>query len=134
MIKLEKNTTNRVVVTATENVTLTGTVSFLFEFISDDTFTKKYFISEDISPNTCRYNEFELTITDGVEDVLNGVINLSPNGYYKYNIYQQDNNTNLDPNLSDGIVENGKMYLIGEEKPIQISYTASNDKTYIAYE
>ena len=58
MIKLNKDTANqRIVVTATELVTLTGlTTYFLFGFTSDDTKETKYFVPEDISTNTCRYN------------------------------------------------------------------------------
>jgi hypothetical protein len=134
MIKLEKNSVNRVVVTLTENVTIEAPVYFLFEFISDDTKISKIFTATDISNNICRYNEFTIEETDGVEDLLNGVIDLEPNGYYHYNIYQMSDPTNLDIDLTDGIVEKGKVYFKGDIKPVTTSYNDNDENTYIAYE
>jgi len=134
MIKIEKNEINRVVLTLTENVTIPSPVYFLFEFISDDTLASKIFTTGDISPNICRYNEFMVEETDGGEDLLNGIINLEPNGYYKYNVYQMSDPTNLDIDLTDGIVEKGKVYFKGDIKPVRTSYNDNDDNQYIAYE
>ena len=134
MIKLIKNQTNRVIVTASENVTLSAPVYFLFELISDDTKFAKVFTANDISNNICRYNEFLVEVTDGTEDLLNGVIKLNINGYYKYNIYQMSDATNLDIASASGIVETGKLYLKGDLKPVTTSYTDNDDNNYIAYQ
>lgn len=134
MIKILKNEVNRVVVTLTENVTIPSPVYFLFEFISDNSLSNKVFTATDISPNICRYNEFMIEETDGVEDLLDGVINLEPNGYYKYNVYQMSDPTNLDISLTDGIVEKGKVYFKGDIKPVKTSYTENDDNQYITYE
>ena len=134
MIKLIKNQTNRVVVTASENVTLSAPVYFLFELISDDTKFAKVFTANDISNNICRYNEFLVEVTDGAEDLLNGVINLNINGYYKYNVYQMSDATNLDIASASGIVETGKLYLKGDLKPVTTSYNDNDDNNYIAYQ
>jgi hypothetical protein len=136
MIYLNKDSINNVVVTLTQKVTLTGlTTYFLFNFISDDTKLNKYFTATDISPNTCRYNQFEITVTGGTENLTGGTIDLELNGYYHYEIFQQDSPTNLDPALASGIVENGKMYLSGTTSPNTISYTGnSENNTYTAYE
>ena len=134
MIKLIKNQTNRVVVTASENVTLSAPVYFLFELISDDTKFAKVFTANDISNNICRYNEFLVEVTDGTEDLLNGVINLNINGYYKYNVYQMSDATNLDIASTSGIVETGKLYLKGDLKPVTTSYNDNEDNNYIAYQ
>lgn len=134
MIKLIKNQTNRVVVTASENVTLSAPVYFLFELISDDTKFAKVFTANDISNNICRYNEFIVEVTDGAEDLLNGVINLNINGYYKYNVYQMSDATNLDIASTSGIVETGKLYLKGDLKPVTTSYNDNEDNNYIAYQ
>ena len=134
MIKLIKNQTNRVVVTASENVTLSAPVYFLFELISDDTKFAKVFTANDISNNICRYNEFLVEVTDGAEDLLNGVINLNINGYYKYNVYQMSDATNLDIASTSGIVETGKLYLKGDLKPVTTSYNDNEDNNYIAYQ
>ena len=134
MIRLLKNQTNRVVFTATENVTLSAPVYFLFELISDDTKKSKIFTCPDTSTNVCRFNEFLIEVTTGVEDLLNGVINLELNGFYKYNIYQMSDPTNLDIASASGIVENGKLYLQGDLKPVTTSYNDNEDNNYIAYE
>ena len=134
MIKLIKNQTNRVIVTASENATLSAPVYFLFELISDDTKFAKVFTANDISNNICRYNEFLVEVTDGTEDLLNGVINLNINGYYKYNVYQMSDATNLDIASTSGIVETGKLYLQGDLKPVTTSYNDNDDNNYIAYQ
>ena len=134
MIKLLKNQINRVVFTASENVTISSPVYFLFELISDDTKKSKIFTGTDISTNACRFNEFLVEVTTGVEDLLNGVINLELNGFYKYNVYQMSNPLNLDITSTDGIVENGKLYLQGDSKPVTTAYNENEDNKYIAYE
>ena len=134
MIKLQKDTINRVVVTLTEKVTIPAPVYFLFEFISDDTKISKIFTATDISNNICRYNEFTIEETDGVEDLLNGIIDLEPNGYYHYNIYQMSDPTNLDISLTSGVAETGKVYFKGHIKPVRTSYNDNDDNKFIAYE
>jgi len=136
MIKLNKDSGNRVVVTASENVTLTGNTYFLFEVISDDTKQSKFFTGEDISLNTCRYNEFNVIVTgDTFENLTASTINLDLNGYYKYNIYQQDSPTNLSLSGTSGIVETGILYLSGETKPNITTYTGNSDNnTFITYQ
>mgnify|MGYP006410520299 CR=1 FL=1 len=44
-------------------------------------------------------------------DTLNGSLILGKSGYYEYYIYEQTSATNLDPTLSTGLVEQGKMRL-----------------------
>tara|TARA_R110002050_G_scaffold11858_2_gene39487 strand:- start:1012 stop:1416 length:405 start_codon:yes stop_codon:yes gene_type:complete len=134
MIVLNKNSTSKIVLTLSENVTLTAPVYFLFEIISDDTKESVFFTAEDISSNVCRYNEFDITLTSGATDNTIGLINLELNGYYKYNVYQQDIEFNLDPTLTSGIIENGKLYVKGDIKPIKSTYNDNDNNTYITYE
>lgn len=134
MIKLLKNQTNRAIFTASENVTISAPVYFLFELISDDTKKSKIFTGTDISTNTCRFNEFLVEVTTGVENLLDSIINLELNGYYKYNVYQMSDPTNLDISATDGLVENGKLYLKGDSKPVTTAYNDNEDNSYIAYE
>jgi len=137
MIYLTDDTINNVVVTLTENTTLNSTSFFLFEFISDNTLKPIYFTAEDVSTNICRYNQFNIQLVDSTSGLINplvGIINLEINGYYKYNIYQQEDEFNLDPLLADGIVENGKVYVLGDLKPVTTSYTDNDDNEFIAYE
>lgn len=51
-----------------------------------------------------RYDEFLLI--DGVD------VNFDYNGSYVYNIYQQTSAVNLDPTLSQGIVETGRAEVV----------------------
>lgn len=53
-----------------------------------------------------RYNEFIITETAN-EDLLNGAVELSPSGYWTYNIYEQESAANLDPALAGVVVETG---------------------------
>jgi len=121
MIRLEENTANTVVVTLTENATLL-TPYYLFEFISDDTNESKIFIASNISTNKSRYDEFTITTTTGVEDLLNGVIDLKTKGYYTYNIYEQVSATNLDLANITSLVEVGKVYFNKSSKPVKNKY------------
>ena len=134
MMLLNKESTAKVVLTLSENVTIDAPAYFLFEVISDDTKEKIYFTAEDISTNACRYNEFDITLTGGATDPTIGLIDLVENGYYKYNVYQQAVQFNLDPNQTSGIVENGKLYVKGELKPVTTSYTENEENTYKAYQ
>lgn len=132
MIVIDKNSINRVILTLTENTTISSPF-FLFEFISQDNREVKVFTASDISMNTCRYNEFNIEEND-TEDLLNGIVNLSVNGYYKYTVYQQDSSTNLDVTLTDKILEKGKVYIKGDIKPVRTTYNDSDDNEYITYE
>ena len=109
MIKLTKGTTtSNIALTLTEKVTLSP-VYFLFEFKNDTSNTKYYVISADTSTETERYNLF--SITEGVDDQVNGSVILGDSGFYTYTVYEQSSSSNLDPSgLS--IVETGKMKLL----------------------
>ena len=76
MILLNRDSTNKSVFTLFEKTTLSP-VYYLFEFIDEDTNTSKLFTGVDISTNKPRYNEFVIELTtNGIEDLLNSVINL----------------------------------------------------------
>jgi hypothetical protein len=100
---------NIVVLTLTENTTISDP-NYLFEFVNETTNEKIYFIAQDTSLYTDRYNKFLITLsTEQAEDLLYGVIHLSLTGYYTYNVYQQSSSTNLNPDDSEGLVETGKV-------------------------
>ena len=134
MILLNKNSSNKVILTLSESVTIVSPSFFLFEFISDDNLESIFFTAEDVSTNTCRYNEFVITLTDGATDNTIGLIDLDLNGYYKYNVYQQSSQFNLNPSFAEGLIENGKVYVKGELKPVTVSYNTNQNNTYITYE
>lgn len=91
---LQKNQINDVVVTVTEQVTLSSPF-FLFEFASDSTNLKFYCIAANTSTFTGRFDSFNITDTSS-PNPLTGEVSL-PEGEYKYTIYQQASSTNLDP-------------------------------------
>ncbi len=131
MIRLEQDTINRVVVTLKELTTISDPY-YLFEFISDDTNVSKIFTTANISTNVNRYDEFNIELTAGVEDLLNGVIKLPLKGFYHYNIYSQVSETNLDLANITELVEVGKVYINDTVTPIKTAYDGGQ-KTRTVY-
>ena len=129
MILLNRSSTNNSVFTLFEKTTLSPAY-YLFEFIDEDTNTSKLFTGVDISTNKPRYNEFVIELTEGVEDLLNSVINLQVNGYYTYKVYEQSSATNLLVANAGAVVELGKVKVDGIKLPIIKEYTEQpNTKT-----
>jgi len=95
-------------VTVTE-LTTVSPVYYLFEFEHEQSFLKYYCILDNISLATERYDEFELV--DGVD------LTFDYDGYYTYRIYQQTSSTNLNPILSDGLVEEGRAHVYVIDSP-----------------
>jgi len=129
MILLNRSSSNNSVFTLYEKTTLSP-VYYLFEFTDEDTNTSKLFTGVDISTNKPRYNEFVIELTEGVEDLLNSVINLQVNGYYTYKVYEQSSATNLLVANAGAVVELGKVKVDGIKLPIIKEYTEQpNTKT-----
>ena len=135
MIKIIKNSTNRVVLSLTENVTLTGTTYFLFEFTNDDTNDSVLFTASDVSPNIPRYNEFSIIETGSTStNLTGGTINLEPSGYWKYNMYAQTSPTNIAlSGVTGGPIEKGKVLVIGTELPEITVYSGQTDSNDVYY-
>jgi len=105
----------------------------LFEFINNQTKQSYTCICQDLSTPTqrARFNKFD--IVEGVDDRLNSSLILGLAGQYVYNIHQQTSTTNLDPELSEGIVERGYMILEGvTDEIVYISHTPIVN--YVAHE
>ena len=86
MIRFLKNSTNNVVVTLTENSTVTNPI-YLFLFTNQTSNVPYYFIGTDTSAYKTRYNK--LSIIEKVSaNTLNGEVTLGFNGYYNYTVYQ----------------------------------------------
>jgi hypothetical protein len=111
MLRIQKNSTTSLIVTVTELTTVTP-VYYLFEFEHQQSFEKEYCILTNISTNTERYDEFSLV--DGVD------VTFPFDGYYIYRIYQQTSSVNLDPELSDGLVEEGRAHVFETDSPSNI--------------
>lgn len=130
MITINKNENNLITVTLLEKTTL-ASPTYLFKFTNDITRQSVKFIAQNISSYTYRYDQFLITETSGVTNLTSGVIELAPTGFWSYTIYEQTSTTNLDERLVTGIVETGKVKVIGEET-INPKYD-NGAKTYIAY-
>lgn len=114
MIQIQQGQSNDVVLTLSEKATLTNPV-YLFEFRNGFTNTPVYFIAQNVSPHTDRYDEFTITETSVTDDLdpLHGIVQLNPAGSWSYTVYEQSSTTNLDPTLTTSVVESGKVQVNG---------------------
>jgi len=126
MILLTKGVTNNnIALTLTELTTIVN-VTYLFEFINDLSNVAYYFIGEDTSLHKKRYNQF--SITEGINDPLNGSIELGDVGFYSYKVYEQDGNS-LNPEGLN-VVEVGKMKLLGGNQEFKRNEQTTTFKIY----
>jgi hypothetical protein len=99
--------TQRIIVTLTETTMLTiNPVYYLFYFKHIETKQTVAFIknsNEDLSQFVWRYNMFDIDVDS------NFIQPDKPVGNWNYEIYEQTSNSNLDPTLSQHLVEKGKM-------------------------
>ena len=128
MILINKNTTNKVILTLSEKTTLTN-AKYLFEVINDMSNTVKCFIAADISTNKLRYNEFDF-IENVTENLLNGTFSLTLSGFYKYNVYEQASTTNLDPLLALNLIDKGKLNVVSQLSDYPV-YTGNENNTIV---
>lgn len=128
MILINKNTTNKVILTLSEKTTLTN-AKYLFEVINDMSNEVKCFIAADISTNKLRYNEFEF-IENVTENLLNGTFSLTLSGFYKYNVYEQASTTNLNPLLALNLIDKGKLNVVSQLSSYPI-YTGNQNTTIV---
>lgn len=108
MLIIQKNGTTPLIVTVTELTTISNP-AYLFEFIHEQSFKEYHCVLNNISTATPRFDEFVLV--DGVD------VNFDYNGYYIYNIYEQQSPGNLDPNNTVGLVETGRAEVIEIDSP-----------------
>ena len=115
MILINKNSSNEVVLTLSEKTSIVNP-TYLFEFINDATKETKLFISADYSNNKERFNIFNI-IETSTEVPLTGRVSLTV-GNWKYNIYQQTSTSNLVVANSGGLVENGRVDVVGTDSEL----------------
>ena len=90
------------IVTVSELTTI-ASPNYLFQFIEEQSGDEVFCILTNISTGIPRYDEF--IVTDGVD------VTFPYNGFYTYKIYQQTSSVNLDPDLSQGLVEEGRAHV-----------------------
>jgi hypothetical protein len=103
MLIIQRSGSTPIVVTVTELTTIPAP-NYLFEFIHEQSFKSYFCILTNVSQAISRFDEFVLI--DGVD------VNFDYNGSYVYNIYQQTSAINLDPTLSQGLVETGRAEVV----------------------
>jgi hypothetical protein len=88
--------------------------NYLIEFRSLQSNNTYYLIAE-LGVATDRYSRVDLGLN--TDDAVNGSIQITASGQYKYTIYGQNSTTNLNPTDISviGIVEIGKMVLVTQE-------------------
>lgn len=121
MIYVKDGIQNNVSLTLKENTTISP-VYYLFVFENDFTKDKVYKLPTQLSSNS-RYTEFMIDLTDDTG------YDLLPTGWWSYKVYQQGSDTNLDPDLSQGMIERGKMLVDeGDIKEVEtITYLSDNE-------
>jgi|SRR6185437_135306 len=130
MITITRGTVNTIVLTLTENISISNPV-FLFVFTNDQTRQAYQCIAADQSGFTYRYNEFFISETASPAPFAGGVSLPSP-GDYHYAVYQQTSTSNLDPTLAERLLETGKMIVLASSSDTNNTYD-SEPKTNIVY-
>lgn len=130
MILINKNENNLITVTLFEKTTL-ASPTYLFKFTNDITKESVKFIAQNTSDYSYRYDQFLITETSGSLNLTSGVIELSPTGFWSYTIFEQESTTSLDETQTTGIVETGKVKVVGDET--NYSVYDNNPKTFISY-
>ena len=138
MILIRKNNQNTVALSLSNNVTLSATsVYFLFEFENPQTRESVLFTANDTSNNPYRYNKFNIIETGSTDvNLTGGTINLEPEGWWNYNVYQMLDPTNLSLSaVTGGPIENGKVYVTGSTvaNGQQTIYTGENESRIVYY-
>ena len=113
MILIDKNTANTVILELTASTTITAPY-YVFSFVNDFTREQKVFTTLDLSNFICRYNRFEITeVPLADEDLLTGLVNLRPNGFWTYTVYESPTVTIDLTGLT--AIQTGKVYVRGED-------------------
>lgn len=108
MLRIERNQASTLIVTVSELTTI-ASPNYLFQFIEEQSGDEVFCILTNISTGIPRYDEF--IVTDGVD------VTFPYNGFYTYKIYQQTSSVNLDPDLSQGLVEEGRAHVYETDSP-----------------
>lgn len=136
MIRIEKNSANTVVLTLTENQTITNP-DYLFEFTNDTTGEVKLFTASDQASTVekPRFNEFIITDST-VELPYSGQMDFSPIGWWTYVVYEmaQGSPNDLDPDNALSILETGKVDVWDGTASTDVTFTEDEDKDNVVFD
>jgi len=123
MINIDKNSTNKVILTLTEKSTLLNPF-YLFSFTSTTDFNNVVnFVGTDTSSYKTRYNEFDIIETGTTfVNLTASTINLNPPGMWDYSIYESTGITLSISATTGNIIEQGKVIVDGEDLTIPLVY------------
>lgn len=125
MIRLTKGATSTIICTLAEKQTITD-ANFLFLFTSRMTNQEIAFVlvsASDLSTNKTRWNEFAI--------VTNTYFGNYQEGWYDYEVYEQESTTNTDP-AGLTLVEAGEMFLTDGQDVTTEQF--NNDVTFTMYD
>lgn len=128
MIYIEKNSTNNIVLTVNEFMVYSDNY-VLIRFINECTKEVSYALLKDNLSTYDRWDKYEIEETNATTslDPENGVVNLSPTGFYIYDCYEFDPNSHTYTNL-DALVltlnhlETGRLRVYGEDEDLAEVY------------
>ena len=143
MIKVSENSENIIYVNCSRNKTLSNP-TYLFSIVNQYTQLTKRFIPQNISftGNTeleyIRYDKFKFyTSGDTAENFIfsgDTDVNLHlQSGMYYYKIYEQVSTTNLNPQFSHDVVDEGTLYVLSNDE-VPSSYNGYSNDSIITYD
>lgn len=123
---LTQGTANTVVVTATEEKTLSSPY-WLLVFTSEVTNEYNSCICSNTSSYTDRYDKFTVT-ESGTQDRTNGTLTLQPEGLWTLEVYEQSSSSNLDPDNATKMCHREKVRVKGTQEayPSADTYTTGS--------
>ena len=140
MISIVNATSNDVVLNLTSNsqawVNSGITPFFLFEFTSQNNNQTVYFVGNNVSTATSRYDEIYITETGSTYTNLSAsTLSLWPAMYWTYVVYEQPYpiQYNFDPSICVGIVDNGLVLVSGYTAYSPAQYVNPATSTYTTY-
>jgi len=142
MIYLNQGQNNQVAAICTRNETLSGTVYFLWS-LTHLLSNKKYrFIPYMVTsqvPNPY-YDLFCIEVNDSIPQVLTGAtscgqtnVHLIP-GEYSLAVFEQYSPSNLNPQLSNDLIYNNLVTVVGTNQYDPAIYQSGQTDTYIIYD
>jgi hypothetical protein len=132
---IRQNNINTVAFRLGEKVTLSGSsVYFLFKLTNPQTREQVFFTGADTSTSSSYWNEFNIIETGATSVNLSAsTVSLKPAGWWEYEVHQQLSQTNLDPNLAEGIIQTGKIIVSGSTQPAGMKniYTGQTAQRFV---
>ena len=142
MIYIYQGQQNESAAVCTRNSTISGTIFYLWYLEHKLSGQKWYFIPFRLQPAVSyppSYDVFCLNTNDSIAQFLTGStscgktnVHLIP-GEYTLEIFQQNSNSNLNPDLSGGLIYTTLVNVVGENLNIPTTYSGNSDSTYIIY-